>query len=91
MTKGLLNTCRRGRGVYLAPRSGEREGPIAKQWEGEGRPISWCNNDDESYANDPLVGMKGNRDAPHPPNADALGPSLSPLTRGEGKMRPPRP
>ena len=28
-------------GEYLAPHSGEREGPIAKQWEGEGLACSF--------------------------------------------------
>ena len=67
------------------PRSGEREGPIAKQWEGEGRPCYFflrraaqpdCRHFHEPFCN------KG-PGAPHPPNADALGPSLSPLSPGE--------
>jgi hypothetical protein len=41
-----------------------------------------------SIAKAVLIGKKGNRDAPHLPNAGALGPSLSPLKRGEGKTSP---
>src|SRR5436305_5241104 len=73
------------------PRSGEREGPIAKQWEGEGHPCyllfryvgqSGCLH----FHEPPLTPFKActrRPGAPHPPNADALGPSLSPLSRGE--------
>ena len=73
------------------PRSGEREGPIAKQWEGEGRPcylfLRSAAQPDCRHFHEPLC-PKG-PGAPHPPNADALGPSLSPLTRGEVYPRSP--
>src|SRR5207302_9012907 len=74
------------------PRSGEREGPIAKQWEGEGRPCYFflrrAAQPDCRHFHEPLC-TKG-PGAPHPPNADALGPSLSPLSRGEVYRRSPR-
>src|SRR5438552_18032808 len=67
------------------PRSGEREGPIAEQWEGEGRPcylfLRSAAQPDCRHFHEPLR-TKG-PGAPHPPNADALAPSLSPLSRGE--------
>jgi len=43
--------------ICLAPRIGEREGPIAKQWEGEGHPVSWCNNGHWIYC-EGCVGQK---------------------------------
>src|SRR5439155_1398291 len=79
------------------PRSGEREGPIAKQWEGEGRPcylfLRCAAQPDCRHFHEPPLGLperctKG-PGAPHPPNADALGPSLSPLSRGEVYRRSP--
>ena len=73
------------------PRSGEREGPIAKQWEGEGRPcylfLRRAAQPDCRDFHEPLC-TKG-PGAPHPPNADASGPSLSPLSRGEVYRRSP--
>src|SRR5438105_2759050 len=72
------------------PRSGEREGPIAKQWEGEGHPC--CLFLRRRRAVSLLIFSRsalhrfGDRTkgpgAPHPPNAHASGPSLSPLSRG---------
>src|SRR5437773_454637 len=79
------------------PRSGEREGPIAKQWEGEGRPcylfLRRAAEPDCQHFHAPPFSpaercTKG-PGAPHPPNADALGPSLSPLSRGEVYRRSP--
>src|SRR5438105_6743887 len=73
------------------PRSGEREGPIAEQWEGEGRPcclfLRSAAQPDCRHFHEPLR-TKG-PGAPHPPNADALGPSLSPLSLGEVYRRSP--
>src|SRR5207302_9658748 len=79
------------------PRSGEREGPIAKQWEGEGRPCYLflrraaepdCRNFDVPPFS-PAERCTRGPGASHPPNADALGPSLSPLSRGEVYRRSP--
>src|SRR5256886_7264058 len=79
------------------PRSGEREGPIAKQWEGEGRPcylfLRRAAEPDCRHFHAPPFSpaercTKG-PGAPHPPNAGALGPSLSPLSRGEVYRRSP--
>src|SRR5436305_15328652 len=71
-------------------RSGEREGPIAKQWEGEGRPCYLFIRDPgpccwslHGCSLSRLGAARKGPGAPHPPNADALGPSLSPLSRGE--------
>src|SRR5207302_6249917 len=72
------------------PRSGEREGPIAEQWEGEGHPCYLFLRRRAARLppfHVPLC-TKG-PGAPHPPNADALGPSLSPLSRGEVYRRSP--
>src|SRR5437899_8515497 len=79
------------------PRTGEREGPIAKQWEGEGRPCylflrraaqPHCRHFHAPPFSPAERRTKG-PGAPHPPNADALGPSLSPLSRGEVYRRSP--
>src|SRR5437763_17086240 len=79
------------------PRSGEREGPIAKQWEGEGRPCYLflrraaepnCRHFHAPPFSPAERCTKG-PGAPHPPNADALGPSLSPLSRSEVYRRSP--
>jgi hypothetical protein len=64
-------------------RSGEREGPIAKQWDGEGHPCCTCVDRPAFLVNNmqhAIIRVHGgprDRGAPHPPNADALGPSLS--------------
>ena len=73
------------------PRCGEREGPIAKQWEGEGHPCDLFSA--PACECDPFRGWwtasrltlwaTKSPGAPHPPNAGASGPSLSPLARGE--------
>src|SRR5207245_10258814 len=73
------------------PRGGEREGPIAKQWEGERRPCYFflrrAAPPDCRHFHEPLCTKRPG--APHPPNADALGPSISPLSRGEVYRRSP--
>ena len=79
------------------PRSGEREGPIAKQWEGEGRPcyLFLRRAAEPNFRHfhappfSPAERCTKGPGAPHPPNADALGPSLSPLSRGEVYRRSP--
>src|SRR5438874_2261644 len=61
--------------------AGRGRGPTRQRWEGEGRPVPWCRAARENGGS--LAARRGeergNRDAPHPPIADALGPSLSPL------------
>src|SRR5438477_5447037 len=80
LTGGMFR-CEGFAAFALAPRRGEREGPIAKQWEGEGQfsRLDLLNKGSQNARRD-----TSSTEPLTLPAASRRAPSLSPLSRGEG-------